>query len=112
MRALLAARVQKSRNHGTLRARQWRAAGGGAMNRVKLSVRITVAQDTMLKRVAEARGLTRYQALGRAIEQGLGAMMNAPVRSDIRAAQGGLFRGNEAVDGVLVGMRRQRDARA
>ena len=52
------------------------------MTRIKLTIRIPAAQEVMLKRVAEARGLTRYQALGRAIEAGLGVMMDAPARSD------------------------------
>lgn len=52
------------------------------MTRIKLTIRIPAAQEVMLKRIAEARGLTRYQALGRAIEAGLGVMMNAPARSE------------------------------
>ena len=51
------------------------------MTRIKLTIRIPAAQEVMLKRIAEARGLTRYQALGRAIEAGLGVMANAPARS-------------------------------
>ena len=52
------------------------------MNRVLLSIRIPVAQELMLKRIAVARGMTRYQALGRAIEAGMNAMMHEPSRSD------------------------------
>lgn len=52
------------------------------MTRIKLTIRVPVAQEVMLKRLAEARGLTRYQALGRAIEAGLGVMTNAPAHSD------------------------------
>ena len=43
------------------------------MNRVKLSVRVPMGQEVMIRRYAEARGLTRYQALSRVIEAGLGA---------------------------------------
>ncbi len=33
------------------------------MNRVKLSIRVPAAQETMIRHVAQTRGLTRYQAL-------------------------------------------------
>lgn len=49
------------------------------MNRVKLSVRVPMGQEVMIRRYAEARGLTRYQALSRVIEAGLGAVADAPV---------------------------------
>ncbi len=49
------------------------------MNRVKLSVRVPMGQEVMIRRYAEARGLTRYQALSRVIEAGLGAVIDAPV---------------------------------
>lgn len=48
------------------------------MNRVKLSVRVPMGQEVMIRRYAEARGLTRYQALSRVIEAGLGAVADAP----------------------------------
>jgi hypothetical protein len=48
------------------------------MNRVKLSVRVPMGQEVMIRRYAEARGLTRYQALSRVIEAGLGAVVDAP----------------------------------
>ncbi|MET4133379.1 hypothetical protein ABIE62_002527 [Porphyrobacter sp. MBR-155] len=47
------------------------------MNRVKLSVRVPMGQEVMIRRYAEARGLTRYQALSRVIEAGLGAVADA-----------------------------------
>lgn len=49
------------------------------MNRVKLSVRVPMGQEVMIRRYAEARGLTRYQALSRVIEAGLGAVADAPM---------------------------------
>ncbi len=49
------------------------------MNRVKLSVRVPMGQEVMIRRYAEARGLTRYQALARVIEAGLGVLVDAPV---------------------------------
>ncbi|MBU6394098.1 MAG: hypothetical protein KGQ75_05975 [Sphingomonadales bacterium] len=49
------------------------------MNRVKLSVRVPIGQEVMIRRYAEARGLTRYQALTRVIEAGLGAVSDAPM---------------------------------
>lgn len=48
------------------------------MNRVKLSVRVTATQETMIRHVAQTRGLTRYQALARVIETGLNAIMATP----------------------------------
>lgn len=48
------------------------------MNRVKLSVRVPMGQEVMIRRYAEARGLTRYQALSRVIEAGLGVVADAP----------------------------------
>ena len=51
------------------------------MNRIKLSIRVPAAQETMLRHIAEVRGLTRYQALARVIETGLGAIMNGPAPS-------------------------------
>jgi hypothetical protein len=48
------------------------------MNRVKLSVRVPMGQEVMIRWYAEARGLTRYQALSRVIEAGLGAVADAP----------------------------------
>lgn len=49
------------------------------MNRVKLSVRVPIGQEVMIRRYAEARGLTRYQALSRVIEAGLGAVADGPM---------------------------------
>ena len=49
------------------------------MTRVKLSVRVPMGQEVMIRRYAEARGLTRYQALSRVIEAGLGAVIDAPM---------------------------------
>ena len=49
------------------------------MNRVKLSIRVPMGQEVMIRRYAEARGLTRYQALARVIEAGLGVVVDAPV---------------------------------
>jgi len=60
-------------------ARAWRAPGGAVLNRVKLSVRVPMGQEVMIRRYAEARGLTRYQALSRVIEAGLGAVADAPM---------------------------------
>jgi hypothetical protein len=45
------------------------------MNRVLLSIRVSVAQDIMLKHIAKVRGITRYQALIRVIEIGLNSIM-------------------------------------
>lgn len=45
------------------------------MNRVKITVRIPLPHDVMLKHIAEVRGLTRYQALVRVIEIGLTSIM-------------------------------------
>jgi hypothetical protein len=62
------------------------------VNRVKLSVRVPMGQEVMIRRYAEARGLTRYQALSRVIEAGLGAVADAPdagrgnARDDVMAA--------------------------
>ena len=49
------------------------------MSRIKLSVRVPAGQETMLRHIAEVRGLTRYQALARVIETGLIAIMGKPV---------------------------------
>ena len=48
------------------------------MNRVKLSIRVPVGQEIMIRHIAEVRGLTRYQALARVIETGLTSIMNMP----------------------------------
>ena len=45
------------------------------MNRIKLSIRIPATQETMIRHIAEVRGLTRYQALARVIETGLTSIM-------------------------------------
>ena len=49
------------------------------MNRIKLSIRVPVGQEIMLRHIADVRGLTRYQALARVIETGLTAIMQGPV---------------------------------
>ena len=51
------------------------------MNRVKVTVRIPMPHDVMLKHIAEVRGLTRYQALVRVIEMGLTSIMQSSVGS-------------------------------
>jgi hypothetical protein len=51
------------------------------MNRVLLSIRVPVAQDIMLKHIAQVRGVTRYQALIRVIEIGLTTIMHPSVPS-------------------------------
>jgi hypothetical protein len=48
------------------------------MNRVKLSIRVPAGQEIMIRRIAEACGMTRYQALARVIEAGLTAMTAKP----------------------------------
>ena len=48
------------------------------MNRIKLSIRVPPAQETMIRHFAQTRGLTRYQALARVIETGLNAIMATP----------------------------------
>ncbi|MEM9502271.1 MAG: hypothetical protein AAF941_10565 [Pseudomonadota bacterium] len=48
------------------------------MNRVKLSIRVPHGQEVMIRRIAQERGLTRYQALGRVIEAGLLVMTEKP----------------------------------
>lgn len=55
------------------------------MTRVKLSVRVPMGQEVMIRRYAEARGLTRYQALSRVIEAGLGAVIDAPMAGGCNA---------------------------
>lgn len=52
------------------------------MNRVKLSIRVPVGQEIMIRHIAEVRGLTRYQALARVIETGLTSIMNMPAPSN------------------------------
>ena len=51
------------------------------MNRIKLSIRVPAGQETMIRHIAEVRGLTRYQALARVIEIGLTSIMNASAPS-------------------------------
>ncbi len=51
------------------------------MNCIKLSIRVPATQETMLRHIAEVRGLTRYQALARVIETGLSAIMHTPAPS-------------------------------
>jgi hypothetical protein len=52
------------------------------MNRVLLSIRVPVAQDIMLKHIAQVRGVTRYQALIRVIEIGLTSIMQPSAGSN------------------------------
>jgi hypothetical protein len=52
------------------------------MNRIKLTVRIPAGQETMLRHIAEVRGLTRYQALARVIEIGLTSIMHPSSRAE------------------------------
>jgi hypothetical protein len=52
------------------------------MNRIKLTVRIPAGQETMLRHIAEVRGLTRYQALVRVIEIGLTSIMHPSGRPE------------------------------
>jgi hypothetical protein len=52
------------------------------MNRIKLTVRIPAGQETMLRHIAEVRGLTRYQALARVIEIGLTSVMHPSGRPE------------------------------
>lgn len=56
------------------------------MNRVKLSVRVPVGQEIMIRHIAEVRGLTRYQALARVIETGLTSIMNMHPSASERVA--------------------------
>jgi hypothetical protein len=49
------------------------------MNRIKLSIRVPAGQEIMIRRIAEARGMTRYETLARVIEAGLTAMTAKPV---------------------------------
>ena len=48
------------------------------MNRVKLSIRVPAGQETMIRHIAQVRGMTRYQALLRVIETGLASIMGSP----------------------------------
>ena len=52
------------------------------MNRIKLSIRVPVGQEIMIRQIAEVRGLSRYQALARVIETGLTSIMNMPAPSN------------------------------
>ena len=49
------------------------------MNRIKLSIRVPIGQEIMIRHIAEVRGLTRYQALLRVIETGLTSIMGGAV---------------------------------
>lgn len=49
------------------------------MNRIKLSIRVPVGQEIMIRHIAEVRGMTRYQALLRVIETGLTSIMGGAV---------------------------------
>jgi len=44
------------------------------MNRVKITIRLPAAQEIMLKRYGETRGMTRYEAVLRSVEAGLGVL--------------------------------------
>ena len=48
------------------------------MNRIKLSIRVPAGQETMIRHIAQVRGMTRYQALLRVIETGLASIMGSP----------------------------------
>lgn len=48
------------------------------MNRIKLSIRVPAGQETMIRHIAQVRGMTRYQALLRVIETGLASIMASP----------------------------------
>ena len=76
-RALGTSTAQLS-NSANVGARSWRAPGETPMNRIKLSIRVPAGQEIMIRRIAEARGMTRYQALARVIEAGLTAMTAKP----------------------------------
>ena len=49
------------------------------MNRIKLSIRVPIGQEIMIRHIAEVRGMTRYQALLRVIETGLTSIMGGAV---------------------------------
>ena len=48
------------------------------MTRIKLSIRVPTSQETMIRHIAQVRGMTRYQALLRVIETGLASIMGSP----------------------------------
>lgn len=58
------------------------------MNRIKLSLRVPPPQELLIRQLAERRGLTRYQALGRVVEAGLAALLDKPARSHEPAGEG------------------------
>jgi hypothetical protein len=60
------------------------------MNRIKLSIRVSVGQESMIRQIAELRGLTRYQALLRVIETGLTAIMQTRVAAPVSNTGAGL----------------------
>jgi hypothetical protein len=60
------------------------------MNRIKLSIRVPAGQETMIRHIAEVRGLTRYQALARVIETGLTAIMATPASAPASSNDAGL----------------------
>ena len=58
------------------------------MNRIKLSVRIPAEQEALIRHIAKARGLSRYQALLRVIETGLSSITGgAQIRSQIASEE-------------------------
>jgi hypothetical protein len=101
MRALFARRAQNPCICAISAARQWRAPAGAAMNRIKLSVRVPMGQEVMIRRYAEARGLTRYQALSRVIEAGLGAVADGQAMGGSSNAGDDVMAALEARLGVI-----------
>ncbi|WP_439538207.1 hypothetical protein [Sphingomonas sp.] len=71
------------------------------MNRVKLSVRVPMGQEVMIRRFAEKRGLTRYQALSRVIEAGLGAVADGQETGGVSTAGDDAMAAFEARLGVI-----------
>ena len=71
------------------------------MNRVKLSIRVPQGQELMIRRFAEQRGLTRYQALSRVIEAGLGAVADGQATASGSSAGDDVMAAFEARLGVI-----------
>ena len=58
------------------------------MNRIKLSIRIPAEQEALIRHIATARGLSRYQALLRVIETGLASITGgAQIRSQMASEE-------------------------
>jgi hypothetical protein len=90
MRALFGVLAADPRISAKFGARHARASGETIMNRIKLSIRVPAGQETMIRHIAEVRGLTRYQALARVIETGLTAIMATPVAAPVSNNDPGL----------------------